>query len=92
MSRKVFNHFNYYKLVYWKLGVKTFRVGLASWIASVNEIDISTLHWHEIMLKVGAVAIVVADLWDGFFDQTMAQIKASGDTQFLTRPPEPPKT
>jgi hypothetical protein len=91
LSRATTN-FMYWKMVYWKLAVKSIRVGLVTLYTSSNSVNWGSLSSYERFVIVAGSIVAILDVWDSFFDTTLSQLKAgqppTGNTELIRRQPE----
>lgn len=89
---KATNGFMYWKMVYWKLAVKSIRVGLVTVYGAANSVNWGSLSGYEKFVIIASAIVAILDVWDSFFDSTISQLKAgqpsSGNTELLRRQPE----
>lgn len=76
MNGNLWQHLSYWKLVYWKLGVKSVRVGLVTLYTASNSVHWASLSGYERFVIIAGASVAVLDVWDSFFDQTLGQLKA----------------
>lgn len=85
----------YWKLVYWKLAVKSIRVGLVTLYTSSNSVNWGSLSGYEKFVIIAGSIVAILDVWDSFFDNTIANLKSqlagqspTGNTDLIRRQPE----
>lgn len=82
----------YWRLVIFKVINGTVKVGVMSYLGATASVRWSDMHADERAVVILTAYVAMSSFLDGFFDQTINQLKSkpSFDTTFIPKPPTQP--